>query len=93
MRQVMEAIREAKLEKEHIDEIVMVGGSSRIPKVQQLLKDYFKGQKPSNHGIHPDETVAFGASFLAGTLSKDGVSEPMLPFIFHDLRPTKKSST
>ncbi|CAN1252526.1 Luminal-binding protein 4 [Linum perenne] len=61
MRQVMEAIREAKLEKEHIDEIVMVGGSSRIPKVQQMLKDYFKGQKPSNHGIHPDETVAFVA--------------------------------
>ncbi|CAN1171556.1 Luminal-binding protein 4 [Linum perenne] len=77
MRQVMEAIREAKLEKEKIDEIVMIGGSSRIPKVKQMLEDYFKGQKPINHRIHPDVTVAFGASFLAGTLSKDGVSEPM----------------
>ncbi|CAN1252532.1 Luminal-binding protein 4 [Linum perenne] len=77
MRQVMEAIREAKLEKEQIDEIVMIGGSSRIPKVEQMLEDYFKGKKPINHGIHPDETVVFGASFLAGTLSKDGVSEPM----------------
>ncbi|CAN1252531.1 Heat shock-related 70 kDa protein 2 (Fragments) [Linum perenne] len=63
--------------KEQIDEIVMIGGSSRIPKVEQMLEDYFKGKKPINHGIHPDETVVFGASFLAGTLSKDGVSEPM----------------
>ncbi|CAN1837710.1 Luminal-binding protein 4 [Linum perenne] len=83
MSQVMEAMQEAKLEKEQIDEIVMVGGSSRIPKVQQLLEDYFKGKKPSDHGFHPDETVAFGASFLAGTLSEDGggvsVSDFMLP--------------
>ncbi|CAN1346631.1 Luminal-binding protein 5, partial [Linum perenne] len=83
MRQVMEAMQEAKLEKEQIDEIVMVGGSSRIPKVQQLLEDYFKGKKPSDHGFHPDEIVAFGASFLAGTLSEDGggvrVSDFMLP--------------
>ncbi|CAN1252522.1 Luminal-binding protein 4 [Linum perenne] len=77
MRQVMEAIREAKLEKKQIDEIVMIGGSSRIPKVKQMLEDYFKDQKPINHRIHPDETVAIGASFLACTLSKDGVSEPM----------------
>ncbi|CAN1837700.1 Luminal-binding protein 5 [Linum perenne] len=83
MRQVMEAMQEAKLEKEQIDEIVMVGGSSRIPKVRQLLEDYFKGKKPSDHGVHPDETVAFGASILAGTLSEDGggvsVSDFMLP--------------
>ncbi|CAN1182414.1 Luminal-binding protein 5, partial [Linum perenne] len=72
MRQVMEAMQEAKLEKEQTGEIVMVGGSSRIPKVRQLLEDYFKGTEASDHGVHPNEIVAFGASFLAGTLSEDG---------------------
>merc|ERR1719158_1517327 len=49
------------LSKNEIDEIVLVGGSTRIPKVQQLLKDYFNGKEP-NKSITPDEAVAYGAA-------------------------------
>jgi heat shock protein 5 len=47
---------------------VLVGGSTRIPKVRQLLKDFFGGKEPS-HGINPDEAVAIGASLHAGAIS------------------------
>jgi len=50
-----------------IDEIVLVGGSTRIPKVQQLLKNFFNGKEP-NRGINPDEAVAYGAAVQAGVL-------------------------
>lgn len=49
------------MKKSEIDEIVLVGGSTRIPKVQQLLKEYFEGKEP-NKGINPDEAVAYGAA-------------------------------
>jgi heat shock protein 5 len=52
---------DAKLKKTEIDEIILVGGSTRIPKVQELLKDYFDGKEPSK-GVNPDEAVAFGAA-------------------------------
>merc|ERR1711881_571326 len=52
------------------DELVLVGGSTRIPKVQQLLKDYFNGKEP-NRGINPDEAVAHGAAVQGGILSGD----------------------
>jgi len=51
-----------------VDEIVLVGGSTRIPKVQQLVKEYFDGKEPSS-GINPDEVVAYGAAVKAGVLS------------------------
>ena len=51
-----------------VDDIVLVGGSTRIPKVQQLLKEYFNGKEPSK-GINPDEAVAYGAAVQAGILS------------------------
>jgi heat shock protein 5 len=54
-------LEDAKLKKNEIDEIVLVGGSTRIPKVQQLLKDFFNGKEP-NKGINPDEAVAYGAA-------------------------------
>merc|ERR1712022_61703 len=54
--------------KTEIDELVLVGGSTRIPKVQQLLKDYFNGKEP-NKGINPDEAVAYGAAVQGGILS------------------------
>jgi hypothetical protein len=44
-----------------VDEIILVGGSTRIPKVQELLKDFFDGKEPSK-GVNPDEAVAFGAA-------------------------------
>jgi len=56
------------LSKSELDEIVLVGGSTRIPKVQQLLKDYFNGKEP-NKGINPDEAVAYGAAVQGGILS------------------------
>ena len=49
------------MKKEDIHEIVLVGGSTRIPKVQQLIKDYFNGKEP-NKGVNPDEAVAYGAA-------------------------------
>jgi heat shock protein 5 len=58
---VQAALDDAKLKKNEIDEIVLVGGSTRIPKVQQLLKDFFNGKEP-NKGVNPDEAVAYGAA-------------------------------
>merc|ERR1712196_723761 len=58
---VQKVIDDSDLKKGEIDEVVLVGGSTRIPKVQQLLKDFFNGKEP-NKGINPDEAVAFGAA-------------------------------
>jgi len=60
-------IRDAKLDKNQIDEIIMVGGSSRIPKIRQLLSDYFGGKK-LNDSVNPDEAVAYGATVQAHIL-------------------------
>ncbi|RLM92359.1 luminal-binding protein 3-like [Panicum miliaceum] len=65
---VKKAMADAGLKKADIDEIVLVGGSTRIPKVQQLLKDYFNGKEP-NKGVNPDEAVAYGAAVQASILS------------------------
>ncbi|KAL0304431.1 UNVERIFIED_CONTAM: Luminal-binding protein 5 [Sesamum radiatum] len=56
MGPVKKAMEDAGLEKRQIDEIVLVGGSTRIPKIQQLLKDYFDGKEP-NKGVNPDERL------------------------------------
>jgi len=56
------------MKKADIDEIVLVGGSTRIPKIQQLVKEFFNGKEPSR-GINPDEAVAYGAAVQAGVLS------------------------
>merc|ERR1719225_186130 len=61
-------VEKSDLTKKDIDEIVLVGGSTRIPKVQQLVKEYFNGKEPSK-GINPDEAVAYGAAVQAGVLS------------------------
>jgi len=65
---VKKVMEDADLKKDEIDEIVLVGGSTRIPKVQQLVKEYFNGKEPSR-GINPDEAVAYGAAVQAGVLS------------------------
>eukprot|EP00913_Durusdinium_trenchii_P028260 g26490.t1 len=57
--------------------IVLVGGSTRIPKVQQLIKDFFNGKEP-NRGINPDEAVAYGAAVQAGILSGEGGQDLLL---------------
>ena len=63
-----QALEDANLKKSDIQEIVLVGGSTRIPKVQQLIKDFFDGKEPSK-GINPDEAVAYGAAVQGGVLS------------------------
>merc|ERR1719324_1308759 len=70
---VGKVMSDAGLKKTEVDELVLVGGSTRIPKVQQLLKDYFNGKTP-NRGINPDEAVAYGAAVQGGILSGDGGS-------------------
>jgi len=66
-----QVLKDSGLKKTEVDEIVLVGGSTRIPKVQQLLKDYFNGKEP-NRGINPDEAVAYGAAVQGGILSGEG---------------------
>ena len=67
-------MEDGDLAKTEIDELVLVGGSTRIPKVQSLLKDYFGGKEPSR-GINPDEAVAYGAAVQGGILSGDDSAE------------------
>merc|ERR1712115_268008 len=71
---VEKALRDAKLDKASIDDIVLVGGSTRIPKIQKLLQDFFNG-KELNKSINPDEAVAYGAAVQAAILTGDHSSE------------------
>jgi len=66
-------LQDAKLDKGQIHEIIMVGGSSRIPKIRQMLMDYFNGKK-LNDSVNPDEAVAFGAAVQAHILTGSGKS-------------------
>lgn len=68
MKPVQKVMDDSDLKKTDIDEIVLVGGSTRIPKIQQLVKEFFNGKEPSR-GINPDEAVAYGAAVQAGVLS------------------------
>lgn len=68
MKPVQKVLEDADLQKKEIHEIVLVGGSTRIPKIQQLVKEFFNGKEPSR-GINPDEAVAYGAAVQAGVLS------------------------
>lgn len=78
MKPVEQVLKDAGVKKDEIDDIVLVGGSTRIPKVQQLLKEYFNGKEPSK-GINPDEAVAYGAAVQGGILSgEEGSSEILL---------------
>jgi len=72
LKPVQKVLEDAGLKKTDIDEIVLVGGSTRIPKVQQLVKEFFDGKEPSR-GINPDEAVAYGAAVQAGVLSGEDV--------------------
>merc|ERR1711935_1024229 len=71
---VQKVMDDSELKKTEIDEIVLVGGSTRIPKVQSLIKDFFNGKEP-NKGINPDEAVAYGAAVQGGILSGEGGEE------------------
>ncbi|GAA98880.1 uncharacterized protein L969DRAFT_88921 [Mixia osmundae IAM 14324] len=78
MKPVEQVLKDANVKKEDVDDVVLVGGSTRIPKVQQLLKEYFDGKEPSK-GINPDEAVAYGAAVQGGILSgEEGLSDMVL---------------
>ncbi|NP_001072429.1 heat shock protein family A (Hsp70) member 1 like [Xenopus tropicalis] len=82
---VEKAMRDAKLDKSQIHEIVLVGGSTRIPKVQKLLQDFFNG-KELNKSINPDEAVAYGAAVQAAILMGDK-SENVQDLLLLDVAP------
>lgn len=77
MDPVEQVLKETGLSKSQINEIVLVGGSTRIPKVVQLLQDFFNGKEP-NRSINPDEAVAYGAAIQAGILNGDGPAEVLV---------------
>merc|ERR1712107_582483 len=68
LKPVKKVLEDGDLSKKDVDEIILVGGSTRIPKVQQLIKDFFNGKEPSR-GVNPDEAVAYGAAVQACILS------------------------
>merc|ERR1712157_362962 len=70
----MGVMKDAGMKKSEIHEVVLVGGSTRIPKIQKLVKDFFNGKEP-NRGINPDEAVAYGASVQAAILGGDTSDE------------------
>ena len=83
LKPVQKVLEDSGLKKSDIDEIVLVGGSTRIPKVQQLVREFFDGKEPSR-GINPDEAVAFGAAVQAGVLSGEKVGAD---FVLLDVNP------
>jgi molecular chaperone DnaK (HSP70) len=68
MKPLQKVLEDGDMKKADVDEIVLVGGSTRIPKVQELVKEFFNGKEPSR-GINPDEAVAYGAAVQGGILS------------------------
>ena len=82
---VEKALRDSKMDKSSIHEIVLVGGSTRIPKIQKLLQDFFNG-KELNKSINPDEAVAYGAAVQAAILNGDE-SEAVGDLLLLDVAP------
>merc|ERR1712142_925578 len=82
---VEKAMRDAKMDKSSINDIVFVGGSTRIPKIQKLLMDFFNG-KELNKSINPDEAVAYGAAVQAAILTGD-TSEAVSDLLLLDVAP------
>jgi len=82
---VEKAMRDAKMDKSSVHDIVLVGGSTRIPKVQKLLQDFFNG-KELNKSINPDEAVAYGAAVQAAILTGD-TSEAVSDLLLLDVAP------
>ena len=85
MAPVEKVMEDSGFKKSEIAEVVLVGGSTRIPKVQQLIKDYFNGKEP-NKGINPDEAVAYGAAVQGGILGGE-YSDQTKDLILIDVTP------
>ncbi|KAF9980533.1 70-kilodalton heat shock protein, partial [Modicella reniformis] len=101
MEPVEQVLRDSKIDKAQVDEIVLVGGSTRIPKIQKMVSDFFNGKEPSK-SINPDEAVAYGAAVQAhdiilvdvtplslGIETAGGVMTPLIKR--NTILPTKKS--
>merc|ERR1711896_88728 len=85
MEPVEKVLRDAKMDKSNIHDVVLVGGSTRIPKVQTLLQDFFNGKELCN-SINPDQAVAYGAAVQAAILNNDG-SEKVQDLLLLDVTP------
>ncbi|KAK2703821.1 endoplasmic reticulum chaperone BiP-like [Artemia franciscana] len=83
LKPVEQVLKDAEMRKSDIHEVVFVGGSTRIPKIQRLIKEFFHGKEP-NRGINPDEAVAYGAAIQAGILSGEETTDDI---IFLDVNP------
>jgi len=86
MDPVEKVMRDSKLSKSQVHEVVLVGGSTRIPKVQSLLADFFNGKEPCK-SINPDEAVAYGATVQAAILSGSDSSEKLSDLLLLDVTP------
>jgi len=85
MEPVEKVLRDSKIDKNSVDEIVLVGGSTRIPRIQKLVSDFFNGKEP-NKSINPDEAVAYGAAVQAAILTGD-TSEKTQDLLLLDVAP------
>ena len=85
MDPVEKVLRDSKIDKSSVNEIVLVGGSTRIPKIQKLVSDMFSGREP-NRSINPDEAVAYGAAVQAAILTGD-TSEATQDLLLLDVAP------
>ena len=85
MDPVERVLRDSKIDKSSVHEIVLVGGSTRIPRIQKLVSDFFNGKEP-NKSINPDEAVAYGAAVQAAILSGD-TSEKTQDLLLLDVAP------
>jgi L1 cell adhesion molecule like protein len=79
-------LRDAKMSKNEIDEIVMVGGSTRVPRIRQLVSEYFGGKK-LNDSVNPDEAVAYGAAVQAHIITGGGKNDRTSDMILLDVAP------
>lgn len=86
LRPVEQVLRDGKMDKSHIDEVVLVGGSTRIPRVQELLKNFFNG-KELNKSINPDECVAYGAAVQGAILRGGEKSKELGDILLLDVAP------
>lgn len=82
---VEKVLKDSGMSKNQIHDVVLVGGSTRIPKVVELLKDFFNGKEP-NKSINPDEAVAYGAAVQAAILKGDG-NETINSCVLLDVTP------